>query len=193
MTPPLTFNPASVLVRDALEFPDRRTWTMQGLGMLRTYLQDDVRLHVWDPARGNGASPVHTHPWDFVSYVVAGRLTNIRYSEDVLGRGLPHFRRTIRPGEQLEVIGADELVGLRRLSEDVVRERGWYFQDASEIHESRPDPGTVTLIKRHRRNLPDTARTYYPLGQQWSSGEPRAATPEEVRDICRLALQRWFR
>lgn len=195
----LTFNPTAALVRDILAHPFRRDdWTLQGFGMLRTYLTPELRLHVWDSRYSNGASPVHDHPWDFVSYVVAGAVVNCRFAESIGNevlddKQLSVWRRTIRPGEGLQVIGTDVPVTLKVLSVDRVGARQWYFQDAAEIHESKPIDGTVTLVNRKRPvQMPDIARSYYAKGTSWVSGEPRKATPEEVESICAYSLARWF-
>lgn len=201
-----TFNPAAALVRDILTTPHRRQWTIQGFGMLRTHLQNDVRLHVWSAAHGNGASPIHDHPWKFSSFVVAGRLRNRRYAEtsrnekdeagallNVSHGAAAYMRRTIRPGEGLKVIGDDVPVWLNEIDYDLVGERSWYFQRADEIHQSVPEDGTVTIVQRVRGDLPDVAHTYYPAGTEWVSGEPRAATFYEVDAICAMALARWFK
>lgn len=194
----LAFNPAHALVKDVLSNPQRHEWTLQGFGMLRTYMQDDVRLHVWDSRFGTGASPIHTHPWDFVSYVVVGTVVNRRYGEvsinphEQRNNVLPYMRRTIKPGVGLEVLGADVPVLLEPHETEVFKERTWYFQYADEIHESSPHDGSVTLVRRRRGDRSDVARTYYPLGKNWVSGEPRKATPSEVTAICQHSLERWF-
>jgi hypothetical protein len=59
---------AQLVVRSILEDPMRQ-WTVQGLGMLRTYLPDNARLHIWNPAlKFEEVSEHHTHPWDLVSH-----------------------------------------------------------------------------------------------------------------------------
>lgn len=36
------------MVQDVLEQPHRREWSLQGFGMLRTYLSFDMRLNIWN-------------------------------------------------------------------------------------------------------------------------------------------------
>lgn len=62
-----------LLVKAVLEHAQVYTWQLQGLGMLRLYLNKATRLHVWHSGFSvPGASTIHTHPWDFKSEVVAG-------------------------------------------------------------------------------------------------------------------------
>lgn len=76
----------SDLVRPILADPlaDGREWTIQGLGMLRTYLGDDKtnRLHVWHSgAQVPDVTMMHTHPWAFTSIVLAGLVRDTEYYE----------------------------------------------------------------------------------------------------------------
>jgi hypothetical protein len=56
---------------------------MHGIGMLRTYLNPDrtLRLNLWHRELLNpGISTMHDHPWPFTSRIIAGKLTNQRFS-----------------------------------------------------------------------------------------------------------------
>lgn len=204
---PLFRNPTRALARSILEEavkrPSERGWTLQGFGMLRAYLADDMRLHVWCPDLAvRGVSTIHDHPWRFSSFVVAGVVENFRYEiegggplEDEsprLSQGwMPYMVRRIKPGEGLQVLAEDAPVWIRRLGLERVRAGAWYFQEPDEVHESRPAPGTVTLIQRQRVGE-DVARTFYPRGGSWVSGEPRRATDAEVVHACQGAIDRWL-
>lgn len=204
---PLFRNPTRTLARFILEEsvkrPDLREWTLQGFGMLRTYLPGDVRLHVWCPDLAvPGVSAVHDHPWRFSSFVIAGIVENVRYeiqgnrhdSDGVAAQAAgwrPYMMRHIRPGEGLQVLGNDEPVWLRRLGFERVRAGAWYFQEPDAIHESRPADGTVTLIQRQRVG-DDVARTFYREGEPWVSGEPRRATDAEIVHACEASIRRWL-
>ncbi|MNU33630.1 hypothetical protein D3C71_221930 [compost metagenome] len=206
---PLFRNPTRALVRSILEEavkrPGDRGWTLQGFGMLRAYLSDDMRLHVWCPDLAvPGVSTIHDHPWRFSSFVIAGIVENFRYEVDyedpvdaenvrnLTEAGWQAFMaRNIIPGQGLSVVGEDTPVWIRRLGLERVRAGAWYFQEPQEVHESRPAPGTVTLIQRQRVGE-DVARTFYPRGAQWVSGEPRAATNAEVVHACEGAIGRWL-
>lgn len=69
-----------LLVKNIMDHPVDFDWSVQGLGMMRMYLSPEVRLHVWDSClKIPSASPLHTHPWDMESSVVAGRYKQHRY------------------------------------------------------------------------------------------------------------------
>jgi hypothetical protein len=77
-----------LLVKHALKHPHNFKWQVQGLGMLRTYLRDDWRLHIWDKSvRIPNVSPLHEHPWDLHSTIAAGILYNTRYVNNKLAAG----------------------------------------------------------------------------------------------------------
>lgn len=52
-----------LFVKTILSNPENFKWSIQGLGMLRVYLSDEVRLHIWDSRfKVPGVSPLHNHP-----------------------------------------------------------------------------------------------------------------------------------
>src|ERR1043165_7302417 len=74
------FSSARALARFILEHAHSFEWQAQGLGMLRTYITREIRLHVWDSElRAPNASDIHDHPFHFESLVLSGRLLNQRY------------------------------------------------------------------------------------------------------------------
>jgi hypothetical protein len=176
------------LVRKTLQNPgDPRGWTAQGLGMLRTYLGDWTRLHVWDPALAvPNVSTVHDHPWHFRSLVVAGSVTNRLL---FLPPGEPtHYQMEILCGAGGGPRGACSPVRLEEDSRATFGAGDTYVQGATEVHESLPEPGTVTLVTRVFLTDRDRAHVFGPLGERWVSAEPRPATADEVRRACDLAL-----
>ena len=62
------------LVRTILEHAEDYPWVMQEIGLLGLRLDDtrEYRLHVWDPSSSAGEPPIHDHPFDFTSTVIAG-------------------------------------------------------------------------------------------------------------------------
>lgn len=77
-------NDVKLLVKQILQAsvkePMAFQWSIQGLGMLRLYLSEETRMHVWSSlGRISDVSPLHTHPWSFNSIVVAGKVINKRY------------------------------------------------------------------------------------------------------------------
>lgn len=187
-----------------LQNPHGRTWQVQGLGMLRTYLTPEIRLHIWDKKlRVPNVSAIHDHPWNFRSYVVSGRLRQMRYEEcdpralDSVGAKL-YGKQLIQCGPQGSPMGNPTQVYLRpvkvtmtpfgELEQYVAGE--WYEQRAEEIHESIPDDGTVTLVERHFREDTEHAKVYFTT-PEWVSALPRSAMGAEVMDVVERALAGW--
>jgi hypothetical protein len=192
------FNSAAALkaaIQAILEHPLGYEWTAQGLGMLRLYLPgpENMRLHVWDSFLAvPNVSMIHTHPWNFASYVVAGEVRNTRWTE---GEGEAYHKSSIVCGQGGCMFGAAANVRLHPRPAEAWAEGQGYTQWADEIHSSAPEDGTVTLL---RRSVPagrsaDQAFVYWPAGEEWVSAEPRAATRDEVMAVVRRSLARWFR
>lgn len=147
-----------LLVKRILETPDAHRWTLQGLGMLRLYLSDALRLHVWDPrCAAPGASAVHDHPWDFSSLIVSGALTN-RLLLEVPGleaaADATHLVSRLHCGAGGGLV--DRPIRTRLVVGSVRRyEAGQlYSQVATDVHETSPDPGTddgVELVRERPR------------------------------------------
>jgi len=177
-----------------LQSPSRFRWSLQGFGMLRFYITQELRLHIWDSAFRVGAvSGIHTHPWHFVSTVLCGRLTQYRYTEETNG-GKAFKRYVIRAGEGGGLEGEPDHVLLAQSPLEVVHPGQQYCQRAEEIHLSVPDDGTMTIVHRELADprFPDHAYVYVPADEEWVSAEPREATREEVEAICERALDRAF-
>ena len=194
------------LVEAMLRHPVGLPWSVQGLGMMRMYLTADrsVRLHVWDRALVvPGASPVHTHPWDFTSLVVAGRIFNQRFTvANTWDAADPWNRGRLKCGEGAHIVatltdaveGAAERVGLVEGPVETWRQGESYQQDKDEIHRSLPEDGTVTIVTRRFGPDPDHAWVYWrgAPGTPWRDAAPRTATPEEIRDVAARALETWW-
>lgn len=188
------------LVKAILEHPEGHEWSLQGFGMLRTYLGADrnLRLHVWDSRfKVEGVDELHTHPWNFHSYVVAGKVINTRYEKKMIGKGFavegdPYHEQEILCGEGGHKTDTSRPVALRADRPETITECGTYSQLAHEIHRSQPADGTVTIIEREFLDDADHAFVYIPMGAEWVSAEPRAASDEEVKAICSNALETWF-
>jgi hypothetical protein len=176
------------ILRKATHYP----WSIQGLGMLRLYLSKEVRLHLWDPTLAfPGASPIHTHPWDFTSKVVVGYVYNQIYVER---DEEPNFHYQVLKcgvGGGL-VSGESGTTSLRRLPLFSYQQGETYSERAEEIHESKPVRGTVTIVTRKFKADEDHARVFWRLGTSWGSAEPRPATPEEISVAAEYSLATWF-
>src|SRR5665213_931609 len=176
-----------VLVRNILEHADSFDWVMQDIGLLGLRLdeQREYRLHVWAPTHCIGVPVIHDHPYDFVSWIVAGELTNVRYEEDL--SGAKYLRERYRPpNEDLRTSDFVQLVS----NAETYREGDAYTQLAHELHDSRQLPGTVTIIRRTFRDVSELT-VCRPEDAPWISGVSRPATPVEITAITSQALA-WF-
>jgi hypothetical protein len=181
------------LVKTLLEHADALDWTTQGLGMLRTYLEPELRLHVWDrDLRAEDVSELHTHPWDFRSLVVAGQVENRRYVE--IDGGEPNFnKQEIFCGQGGGLVDGDPTpVKISALPTEIFLPGDVYTQKAEEIHRSTPRSGTVTIVERHFKEDADHAFVFWPLGERWVTAEPRPATDQEIANVVGHALAAWF-
>jgi len=176
-----------VLVRSILEHAHDFTWTIQDIGLLGLRLDDqrEYRLHVWAPESSVGPPVIHDHPFDFVSRIVAGELTNIRYVDDPAGAKYLRDRYS-PPSEEHRTADTVQLAG----TEETYREGDEYTQLAHELHDSRQLPGTVTILRRTFREVNELTVCRLE-NAPWVSGLPRTATPEAVKDITSAALD-WF-
>ena len=176
-----------VLVRCILEHAHDFAWTIQDVGLLGLRLDEEreYRLHVWAPERSVGPPVIHDHPFDFVSRIVAGELTNVRYVQDATGATYLRDRYS-PPDEVHRTTDTVQLVG----ASETYRDGDEYAQLAHELHESHQAPGTVTILRRRFREVGELA-VCRPPGVPWVSGLSRPATSDEVRDITSAALN-WF-
>lgn len=188
-----------LLVKAILSMAPVYSWQIQGLGMLRLYLNKATRLHVWHSGFASpGVSTLHTHPWDFKSEVIAGSLENIRYKEHdpqncLNSTKVKEYMAAVLhcgPGGGLTEKGKP--VYLEAMPSEFYGEGATYTEKAEEIHESRPKDGTVTLVTRQFKPDEDHARVFWRTGTEWGSAIPREATPDEIKVITQFALQRWF-
>ena len=184
------------LVQSILLNPHVHNWTLQGFGMLRTYLPgpENLRLHVWDNRyKVPSVSEIHTHPWDFESYIVAGVVKNCRYRESQK-YGSDFLRQSIKCGEGCHFLGEPTPLKLEWGCLELFSEGDTYTQTADEIHSSSPAEGSITIVQRKvpAGGNPDMAHVYWKANEQWISAEPRPATFEEICDITQFSLKKWF-
>lgn len=186
------------LVLSILRNPLDHEWSLQGFGMLRTYLDPNTRLHVWSMRSGHrveGVSDIHNHPWHFKSHMLVGRIRNVRYKEvpaDHPAATESFDRVTIQCGENAHIVGEPESVRLwQYASEDVIAGRSYHMR-AEDLHRSVPLTGSVSIIERNPLDDPEHALVYYPTGTQWVDAKPRRATVGEIVGITGEALKLWF-
>lgn len=186
------------LVEHILRNAAKHEWSIQGFGMIRTYLgpksnPKEIRLNIWDSSLAvPNVSTIHDHPWDFSSEIVAGCFVNVRYDVPENFSSLTHSYIKIKTGigggyDPNAIPGAAGLLARRP---ELYMEGDVYTQIAREIHESIPYDGTVTINRR----VGDTekARVFWPYGTAWVDAIPRKAQIYEVETITQRALRKWF-
>jgi predicted metal-dependent enzyme (double-stranded beta helix superfamily) len=186
------FESTRSMAKTILENADRFEWSLQGLGLLRLHM-GNTRLHVWDRRFAySGASPIHDHAqWALHSTILCGQLTNYRYVEtSSLTKGRRYLYQTIKAGYGTQILHEPKEITLHRMPSEIYKIGDSYSQKPNEIHETVPINGTVTIMHKTPTNT-DQARVFWPLGSSWGTAEPRAATPDEVNKITRLALDFW--
>ncbi len=171
------------VLRHAEDYP----WRMQDIGLMSLRLDDErqCRLHVWDPTFNAGDPPVHDHPYDFVSKIIVGQLTNIRYETEPAGDEYIRFR--YRPGAEHERLS--DTVRLSAMP-TVFAEGDEYCQLHHELHASWQEPGTVTAIQCSWTE-PSDLTVCLRDADSWRSANAREASREEVKTMAAKALE-WF-
>lgn len=169
-------------------------WSIQGLGMLRTYLDKDrkFRLHIWhSKLRVKDVSAIHDHPWDFESYVVAGQIQNMRYRLHQNGEPHQHVQIECGPGTTAaNMISTYDTQKLKVThdSPEIIHPGHSYFQYADDIHQTFALDGTITICDRKLVRQDNHAHVYWESGP-WVSAEPRPATLNEVEFMVKEALK----
>lgn len=197
------------LALDVLRNWIKHRWSLQGFGMLRTYVTRELRLHVWDSRFAvPNVTAIHDHPWNFESVVIAGRLVNTRYrvhpctqtAEAIAAFRIrsPFIKAQIVCGTDggnspKTMMARSSRVWLESIEPETYGPGDTYQQQADEVHHSSYDDGTVTLVSREF--LPDTehAHVFYKADDDaagWVSAEPREATVDEVSAIVAHALSK---
>lgn len=184
------------LVKKMLSRPEMFDWTIQGFGMVRAQFgsgeagDDDLRLNIWHRRfRTPDVSDIHTHPWDFSSEVLAGRLYNVVYKTHTKSATLYTSQKLI-PGPNGGLLSTPRDIGLAQ-DRIMTLDRGdTYFQDRRCIHQSNwEQDGTVTVNRRIRVGA-DEAWVFWPKGGEWVTAKPRTAKEAEVEmalaDVWRI-------
>jgi hypothetical protein len=176
-----------LLAREVLRRADAFEWSVQGFGLLRLYLGEEGRLHVWAPGlRYANVSVIHDHSWDLKSTIIAGHLTNRRYYE--ASGEATHWKRKLVTGYNTEFVEKQRLCRLVARKPEDYYAGDVYSQRAKEIHETEASPYAITLLER-KEDTDGFATVYWPGGTEWGTAKPRPATAEEVRWVAGRALE----
>lgn len=187
-----------ILTAAILDNAQHQKWSVQGFGVLRLYIRDIGRLHIWDSAlRYPGVSLTHNHSWDLKSQVIAGVLENTRFTESIGGlvsgemmpRWKPYWKQRLLTGYKSKMVSEPTLVALLDHEPEVYVPGDTYHQRASEIHVTNAVDGTITLMER-REDVDGHADVYWPQDCTWGTAIPRRATEAEIEATVAKALSR---
>jgi hypothetical protein len=156
-------------------------------------------------SRSRGVSPIHNHPWDMQSTVIAGRLYQYRYllrgsDRDRLPPGVGETCQmaTIECGEKARVTATTKVLRVRGPLEEYgpdadKGDKTSYSQAHDEIHQALPVDGTVTLVKRivPAGGDPDHARVFWEGDGAFVDAAPRPATRDEIYEGVTSAWRWW--
>lgn len=176
-----------------LEDPLRWPWQAHGIGMLRTYLDNDrrVRLNLWHSSLINpGISTMHTHPWEFRSFVMLGRLTNYRWErrEPDTPNARPFIEDKITCGPGFDGLkGEAQTVWLRQGMAEYHSAGMSYSQKPDEIHTTEFIDGSATVIVRGPPSESHEASVFWPLGDQWGDAT-RPVTEADIWTVVSAAV-----
>jgi hypothetical protein len=173
--------PLSTSTRD-MTLPMLKPWSVQGFGVLRFYIRNLGRLHVWDSRlRYPKVSLIHNHSWDLTSTVVSGVLVNRRFELVEQFNGRPYWQQRLLTGYDSKMEQPEpEKVFLLEEPRETYLPGEVYHQRAEEIHASYPDDHTITLMARRENDAPGFADVFWQPDEEWGTAKPRGATLEEL-------------
>lgn len=172
------------LVRLILRQPLEYDWSYQGLGMLRLYLGDVARLHIWDQRHAvPNVSTLHNHSWSLDSLVLSGMIINQRFAyatnSDYSTPRRGYWRQRLVCGYNSETVGHPVRVDLIPQALEYYQPGESYSQKATEIHSTMATPGTITLMQRTFDGEDQEADVFYRT-RAFVSAKPRKATEDEI-------------
>ena len=180
------------IVKKILKNPFDYGWELQGFGMLRTYIDKDTRLQIWlKDFIVPGVTDIHTHPWDFISHIYQGKITNhtflkLDYNESDLDKGEIYDECVILTGENAHVKEIKEVILHKFLSATYFA--GHEYRHNSHLpHRIDFDDGTITILTKLNIQEESIANSYVPESGVWVSAAPRLATPEEIEKFITAA------
>lgn len=179
-------------VEKILNNPFDYDWELQGFGMLRTYIDKNTRLQIWlNSFIVPGVTDVHTHPWDFESYIYQGSITNYIFKEHNYHE--PHFnswheydRCLILTGEHAYVKEKEKVL-LDGYGTYSFTKGDKYFHGKNIPHRIDFVDGTITILTKQNIQKDNLAYSYVPNGGEWVSAAPKMATNKEVRIFIEAA------
>lgn len=193
-------------LRAILGNPLQYRWRAHGIGMLRMYFKpgsEDWRLNLWHPRLLNdGITTMHTHPWAFDSYIIAGALTNtrfMRYAPPPSRVPYHDYAKAYHEGvipcgahapkdPEFGIEGEPQKVWLVEQRPEVYRHGAQYRQAPEEIHDTRAEPGTITVMHRTYYEPSGRASVFWPFDTPWGDAS-RGTSEEDILVTCAAALE----
>ena len=181
------------IVKKVMENPFDYEWELQGFGMLRTYIDKDTRLQIWlKEFIVPNVTDVHTHPWDFESFIYQGHITNFVFRESSHD-GPPYVgaeaydRCLILTGENAYVHERNKVFlkihGIYNFTKD-----DNYFHHKDIPHRINFKDGTITILTKSNIQEDNLAYSYVKgVGNDWVSAAPRPAPKEEIQTFIDAA------
>jgi hypothetical protein len=146
------------LVSALLESTPAGAWHPYGFLVLRLAelpSHEVIRLHIW-PAdarkRQEPDWPVHSHPWDLRSYVLAGHLQNQLFDVSSTVSGEFRLYAVEYAGQESILRATDRMVGCQLASVASYEQGDQYCVSSDEFHVTHVDPGVfaATLVVTSR-------------------------------------------
>lgn len=165
-------------------------FSVQGFGMMRLRLSDNLRLHLWHHGfRTDGVSDIHDHrQWGLRSTVLAGHIRDNIFG---IGDGRPNYDAVqIKAGEDAREISRQP-VELLYLDEQRYQAGDTYEHRPNDIHRTGYDNFTFTLMEQFRDPLnKDGAFVFVPRGGMWVDAKPRPANGYELEFFIKAVRER---
>ncbi len=169
-------------------------WELWRTGMLRLDIgEESPVLHIWDHRYQDiNVTMAHDHPFDLESSVIAGTLTNLKFTP--VAKGVKpceeYWQVKIQCGTEACMVTNPVRIYLQLQELKTYRTGDIYRQQANEIHETVVDKdGAITFVNRTFGEDRDNAHVYIPNGMEWGDAKPRPATVDEIREITQKALK----
>ena len=191
---PAEFRALQAMTRAVLEQPGAYVWTVQGLGMLRTKIDEAglCRVNIWHSRfLIPNVSRMHTHPWNLTSWIVSGSICNARYQVDGTGNAYKYQKVQCGVGGGMNQEQLPETAYLRSDLEEILAAGDRYTMRSNEVHATRFIDGAVTLNYRDNHSEDHSALVFWPAANQWIDAAPRSAITDEIEFGTGFALANW--
>lgn len=181
------------IVKKIMKFPFDYEWELQGFGMLRTYIDKYTRLQIWlkDFIIPN-VTDIHTHPWDFKSFIYQGQIRNNIFFEydpqnSVSGEWFQCDKCLILTGENAYV---------KERTPVILKPNGSFEYSQGDLYHHGKDiphridfiDGTITILTKSNIHEDSLAYSYVKgFENEWVSAAPRPATKEEIKAFIEAA------